>query len=208
MRWRLVCCCTWKHKKGAISNASCPILVHASRLFTHRTGAGSCAHRAASRHRTSAARRSSRPHRSGCGCITDRSGPYASPDDGNLGKPGSRPHRRFRCPEHSPARVHQSSLVGQRAGVFTCLAQWPRPLLHILTRRILARSFQCLTAPEPRLRHAYRRRITPGTPSHHAIATAAAALPKIRSLRGQRSRRRGLRCCHTSSAHRAFCSGP
>jgi hypothetical protein len=188
--------------------AAAPILVHAKRLFTPRAGAGSCTSRASSRRRTSAARRGSRSHRSGCSRITDCGGSYASPNDGNLGEPGSRPHRRFCQPEHSSARIHKPSLVRQRAGTFKCFAQRPHPLLHILARRLLARPVQCHASPEPRLRHQDSYRFAPGTHPHHAIARAVAVLPRIPSLQVRRAGRRGPRCCHTSSALRAFYSAP
>ena len=184
-----------------------PILGHERRLFTHRASASSCTPRASSRHCTSAACRNSRSHRSGGSRITDRGRSYASPNDGNLRKPGGRPHRRFCQPKHSSARIHKPSLVRQRTGTFKRIANRPRPLLHILARRIFARSFQCLTSSEPRLRHPDSDRLALGTRPHYAIASVAES-PKIPSLRVRRSGRRGLQCCRTSSARQAFCSDP
>ena len=206
--WRLVCCSTRRHKNGAIRCGAASILEHAKRLFPHRTGAGSCTAWAPARHRTSAARRSSRSDRSGGSSITHRGGSYTGPYDGNLRKPVARPHRRFRQPQHSSARIHNRFMVRQRTGIFQGVTEGPRTLLHVLARGVFARSFQCHASSEQRLRHPDRCRLASGPCPHYTVARAEAALPKNSSLRVQTPGPRGLRCCRTSSALRAFCSNP
>ncbi len=206
--WRLVCCCTRRHKKGAMVEAAACILKHARRLFTHRAGAGSCSDRAAARYRSTAAVRSSRPHRGGGSSITYCGGSYPGSHDGNLRKPSARPHRRLCQPQHSSARIHNKFMVRQRAGTFKGLADRPSTRFHVLARGVFAWSLQRLASPEQRLRHSDSGHLSSGPCAHHAVTRAEAALPKSSSLRTQKPGRRGLRYCRTSSAPQASCSIP
>ena len=167
--WRLVCCCTRRHKKGASQSSADPTLVHARRIFTDRISASSCTGWASSRHRGSTARRGTRSHRSGGGRNPDRRRTYPGSRYGNLPKPGTRPHGRFCHPQHSSARVHILPVVRQRTCPLKRIAEWPRPVVHVLARRILARPLQCLALPEQRLRYPYRYRLAPGPRPHHAV---------------------------------------
>ena len=147
-----------------------PILVHARRLFTHRTGAGPCTPRTSSRHRTSTVVASSRWHRSKRSCIADCCRSHAGPYDGNLQRPGTHPDSRFRHPQHSSAWIHSPPVVGSRTCTFKRITGRCGPLIHVFARRIFAGSLQCLPSPQQRLRPADSCHLTSGPRTDHTIA--------------------------------------
>jgi hypothetical protein len=191
-----------------ITRCQGPSLAHAKRLFTHRAGAGSCTPCAPSRHRASAADRSSGSHRSGLRRIPDRRRSQPGANDGDLEESGARAQCRLGQPQHSSPRINIPAVVRHRARTIGSIAVGPLPLFHLLARGVFTWAFERLASPEPRLRHPNRRSLPSGPGPDYTVAMTEAVSPKIPTLPLQKRGRRGLRCCRTSSALRAFCSDP